>query len=269
MTEENRLIIEPYLKSYPKVSLIVSLSTLDKNEVVRFIADKLSLPLVDITDSVDYSFLNNLYLQPEPTIYLINLDSLTIPKQNSILKFVEECPTNAYVVLTSSNKSQIISTIMTRSIMFELHKYSKVEIVDTINSMDVDESVKNLLISICVTRDDIEDFNKFDLVSLYSLCNKIISSMGSATLPNTLSIKDKYIYFSDYEPGKFSLDVFTSMLSYCLLSSFKDTRSKIVYYLYVTVLNFKDKLLNKTLSREFLLDNLLIKLWKVSRGELV
>ena len=257
--------LSKYLQSFPKVSLFISTSTIDKTDCIKFVGESLSLEVKDITEDISYEFLNDLYLQTDRFIYTMDLDSLTIAKQNSILKFTEDCPSNCYLILTASYKTVVIPTILTRCVLFELHKYSGEEIAKYVDSSDY--SNKDLLKAISSTVDDVVDFSKFDLQSLYDLCVNIVNNLSNATLPNTLSISSKYLYYKDAEDGKYNTDVFSAMLSYVLLKSLKDTRENIVYQMYMQLVKFRDKLLNKSLSREYLVYELLLRLWKISRGE--
>ena len=260
---DDQKILSKYLSAYPQTSLVLSLSSRDKSEWVSAVSEYLHLEEYNITDNISYDFLNDLYINVNSYIYVIDLDSLTINKQNAILKFIEECPYGSYVILLSSLKSTVIPTILTRCVDFELHRYSKEDIEKYANELG---AANDLIINISNSFDDVDKFRDFDLKSLNTLCENIGKSIGVATLPNTLSIPKKYLYFKDKEQGKYSVEVFARMIKYSLGNLFQITKSKEVYYLYRQSVDFTDSLLNSTLSKEMLVDNFLIKLWKVSRG---
>lgn len=252
-----------YISNYPQTSLVVSLSDRDKVEWVNAVSGYMHIEQIDITENISYEYLNNLYLTVDNYIYVIDLDNITINKQNAILKFVEECPAGSYVILLASLKSTVIPTILTRCVDFELYRYTSTDIKKYADSLGVYDS---LLIGISNSFDDVDKFRDFDLKSLNTLCENIGKSIGKATLPNTLSIPKKYLYFKEKEQGKYSVEVFAKMLKYSLGKLFEISKSKVIYYLYETVVEFTDNLLNSTLSKEMLVDNFLLRLWKVSRG---
>ena len=260
MNSVDEKLLNRYLNNYPKASLIISMSDRDKQEFVSKVAEHLRVELIDITENLSFEFLNDLYLKTDGYVYLINLDSLTVNKQNVILKFVEECPSRSYVILLSSIKSTVIPTILTRCVEFDLYQYKK---------SDIEEYAKGLnplLIEISNSFDDVDKFREFDLNSLDNLCKNIGESIGRATMPNTLSISKKYIYFKDPEQGKYSLEVFAKMLKYSLGNMYKENKSKVTFDLFKATVEFTDTLMNTTLSKEMLLDNFLLRLWKISRG---
>lgn len=252
-------LLNRYLEKYPKASLLVSVSDRDKQEFVSRVAEHLKLELVDITENISFEYLNDLYLKVDGYVYVINLDNLTLNKQNAILKFVEECPSRSYIILHTSIKTTVIPTIMTRCVEFDLYQYKKSDIKDYADGLDP------LIVEISNSFDDVDKFRNFDLKSLNNLCKNIGNNIGKATIPNTLNIAKKYIYFKDFEQGKYSIDVFAKMLKYSLSELYKDTKSKTVYYLCKATVEFTDALMNTTLSREMLLDNFLLKLWRISR----
>ena len=261
MHTSDEQLLNKYIFNYPKSSLIISVSERDRTEFISKVAEYLHLDIVDITNDISYEFLNDLYLRTDGYIYTINLDSITVNKQNAILKFVEECPNKSYVILQTNIKTVVIPTIITRCVEFDLYRYTKIDIKNYASDSDP------LLVEISNSFDDVDKFRNFDLKSLNNLCENIGKSIGKATIPNTLLIPKKYIYFKDYEPGKYSVEVFTKMLKYSLSKLFEETRSKYVYYLCRATVEFSSILMNSTLSKEMLMDNFLLKLWKISRGE--
>lgn len=264
MYQEDEKLLSKYLSnSYPKASLVCSLSDRDKSEFVGKVANHLRLESTDITDSISYEYLNDLYLRTDGYIYVVDLDKLTVNKQNVILKFVEECPALSYVILLTKFKTKVLPTILTRCVEFELHKYSKADIKDYTDSLGINDQ---LLIDISYSFDDVDRFRDFDLKYLNNLCRNIGESIGKATLPNTMIIPKKYLYFKEREQGKFNLEVFVRMLQYSLGNLFMSNNSQVVYYLYREVVDFASNLENTSFSREMLVDNLLLNLWSISRG---
>lgn len=266
MNEHNENLLYTYIDKFPKTSILVGKSKVDKDDCLNYISTNLSMNVSDITGNVDYDYLNGLYLSTEPTIYTADLDNITPQKQNALLKFVEEPPVSCYVVLTTSSKF-ILPTLMTRCVVFGLHQYSTEEIRELAVMIGWQGESLDLLVSICETADDVKNFASADLLSVKGLAKNIIDNISKATMPNAISIANKYIYFKDPEDGKCSVELFTAVMSYVLRTEYCSSQARVLYGMYKALLNFKIKLLNKSLSREHLFEQLLIRFWEINRGE--
>lgn len=266
MNEHNENLLYTYIDKFPKASILVGRSKEDKDDCLNYISTNLSMNVLDITGNVDYDYLSGLYLSTEPAIYTADLDNITPQKQNALLKFVEEPPASCYVVLTTSSRF-ILPTLKTRCVEFGLHEYSREEIEELASTTGRQGEDLNLLVNICETADDVKRFGEADLLSVRGLARNIIDNISKATLPNAISIANKYIYFKDPVEGKCSVELFTAVMSYVLRAEYCATRLRVLYDMYRALLNFKIKLLNKSLSREYLFEQLLIRFWEISRGE--
>lgn len=264
MYREDELKLQKYLfGAFPKVSLVISMSRSDKNDFVEKVSNSVNMEVFDITEDISNEYLNDLYALITPYVYVIDLDKLSINKQNMILKFIEDSPSQSYILLLVSMKSTVIPTINTRCVEFQLHNYTKKDLIDYAKGLNIEN---DLLISVSQTLDDIDNYRNCDLMPLQNLCDSIGLNISKATLPNTLSIPHKYLYFKDKEPGKYDLDIFVRMLKQSFYKLFRNTKSKVVYDLYKETVSFTDKLNITSVSKEMLCDNLMIKLWVISRG---
>lgn len=265
MNQEDRSQLYRYLQQgFPKAVLLTSVSAWDKQEFVDEVARFLQLEAVDITANISYDYLMGLYVETGSYLYVINLDQIALSKQNALLKFVEECPTRTYVILLAQPGTTVLPTLQTRCIDFRLHTYTQAEIKQYADSRNLDQP---LMAAIAWSFDEVESFSQFNLENLYKLCINIGTNLSRATLPNTLSIAQKYLYFKEKEPEKYSVEVFARMLQYYLLTSFQNQPAKITYSLYGVVADFIKRLTNSAVSKEMLVNNLLLELWVASRGE--
>lgn len=68
--------------------------------------------------------INDSYIQPneaECKVYILaNADSMSIPAQNAFLKVMEEPPSYVTFILTASNKSKLLPTVLSRSVTVSL-----------------------------------------------------------------------------------------------------------------------------------------------------
>lgn len=262
MNEDNRKLLQPYLSDFPITSLLIGKSETDKRDCVNLISSDHNVE--EITERVDYDFITSLYLNTDMVFYVINLDNLSLAKQNVILKLVEEPPMSSHIIMLTSNVKLVLPTIITRSVEFKLHSYSKEELDKMIPANHPNRS---LLLAISETADDLEKFGEVDLQAVQSLCNNIFTNISRATFPNAMSIAQKYIYYKEPENSKFSVETFISVLSDFLLQRFKVEPTNRVYLLCKSVLDTRVKMLNKNLLREHLIEQMLLEFWKISRYE--
>ena len=85
-----------------KSILLVGEVDCGKHTLSKIIAELLNKECIDITNNISYDFITSLYLEVFSRLYVINLDELSLIKQNELLKLLEEPPTNAYFCILTS-----------------------------------------------------------------------------------------------------------------------------------------------------------------------
>jgi replication-associated recombination protein RarA len=156
----------------------------------------------NITAQIDGEFILNTYTETKPLIYLIELDKVDVKKQNVILKFIEEPPLYAKVILTTSRLNQIIPTLVNRCQCFTFEPYSLEEL--RVFSKD-DE-----LLVYCSTPGQILSYTGINIKDIANYCLKIVEKISSSNKGNLFAISDK-IAFKD-EKEKYNIDLFIKVL---------------------------------------------------------
>ena len=248
------------LDNFPKSVLLLGERGCGKHTYLKLIANKLGLQCIDVTEVIDFDYINELYQRSIPCIYYINMDNFTDKKQNVILKFLEEPLANSYVVLLSSDKSLLLETIINRCIVFEFEKYKPSDLKQFIESGEDQDLICNVL----RTPGQILESNTDNIKSLYELCLKLVEKLDKASYVNTLSISNKMNYKDEY--SKFDLLVFFDMLNYVFLEEYKvNSDDRIVEYLKKTI-QFRRRLSqDRRLNKQQLFENYLSELWGLSR----
>jgi len=248
------------LDNFPKSVLLLGERGCGKHTYLKLISNKLDLNCVDVTEVIDFDFIIGLYGRSVPSIYYIDMDSFTERKQNIILKFLEEPPANAYIILLSSDKTLLLPTIINRCTLFEFERYRYDELIQFIESGED----RDLICNVLTTPGQILEANTDNINKLYDLCVKLVEKLDKASYVNTLSISNKINYKDEYD--KFDLLVFFNMLNYVFLEEYRKTNNKrIIDYLKKTV-QFRRRLeQDKRLNKQQLFENYLSELWELSR----
>lgn len=160
------------LDNFPRTSILIGNSNLDKDRFIESFSNKYSLNIENITDNLNIDYINDIYSRTNIYSYVIDADKLTYKNQNVILKFIEEPLNNSFIFLKTRNERKIIPTIINRCFKFNLGNHLKEygEYIDT-----EDENV--------IYSSNIE--------SIELLCNNIFDNINKATLSNALTLTNK------------------------------------------------------------------------------
>lgn len=246
------------IDSFPRSIILMGEEGSGKHTISEYIKENiLKLPLYDITGKVSNEYINKIYLNPNPAIYLINLNDMTEKEENVLLKFIEEPLANSFIILLAESRVNVLNTILNRCIVFEMDSYSKDELSNFIS----EKENKDLILNVVRTPGKIKSIDFDNLVSLYSLCDNIVNKLSIASYSNTLSIVDKINYKEDY--NKYDINLFFDTLIYKLFNAFVNSHNIKLYNMYIKLINERKKLLDKRLNKELFMTNLLSNLWRL------
>lgn len=172
-------------KKLPKATLLVGPVGSGKHLVASFIAQTLNYEEKDITDTLSYDNLCEMYLSVRPYLYLINIDKLTENTQNELLKLLEDPPQLGYILVLCSNQFFVLNTIKNRCYIRELCTYSKNQLKNFLPSDD------DGILEYCYTPGDVLKFQGIDYKDINSFCEKIFDKIGVAAHSNLFRISDK------------------------------------------------------------------------------
>lgn len=192
------------LDSFPHSLILLGEKGSGKHLICDYISDHLAIELVDITESISFETISDIYIDPNPKIYMIDGTSLTEKKENILLKFIEEPPINSFIIILSESFSQIIPTIVNRCQIWFLSPYTR----DELREFTDDER----LLDIVKTPGQALKLKNQDVDSIILLCNTIIEKISSANYANTLTIVDKFNL--DNDDSKFDIDCFIQCMLY-------------------------------------------------------
>lgn len=245
------------IDNLPKSLLLLGEPGSGRRSIIDIISNKLGLSIIDITENISLSLLNEINIKPIPCIYLINGAYLNIQKENVLLKFLEEPSVNCYIIIIGESKKQFLSTIINRCQIWELEPYSKEELF----FFTKDDNI----LSIASTPGQIINLQNQNFEDLLNLCYTIIDKLCNANISNSLSI-DKKIKFSDKDNTGFELDCFIRCLSNLIVSRLEviDSNDSLLYnrlksYYFITNEFYNNRYLNQV-NKKLLFDSFLLSM---------
>lgn len=245
------------LETLPQSLLFVGKKGCGKHLCVQELAERLSIPIIDISSNLTFEFLQDIQVENvNPCLYLIDTTSITERAQNVILKFLEEPTKNVYIVLLSEDKESLLPTIRNRCVTMEWEPYSK----DELKQFIVDKTYENELLEVCETPGQITSINAGILQSLYKLCDTIVEKIDAAPYHNTLTIAGKINYKEDYD--KYDYHIFINVLRKRILRHYERTGRDIDLEIYKIVHKYAIMGRDSRMNREMIIKNMLTEMWE-------
>jgi len=245
------------LKNLPHSILLLGDYGSEMSEICEFISDTFVLPHYEITELISPEYIDDIYHMNSPGLYIIDGDKITEREQNMLLKFYEEPTTYSYVVFMCSGLFNIIDTIISRSYIFQLDRYSKEDLIDLCSN-----SNKDLELELANTPGTVNELNNINLEYLKKLSESILTKISTASIPDVLTIVDKINFKDEYD--KIPLWAFIKMLELTILELMKNGHP-VNYQISNLINNFKKYYIYMTDKKRYL-ENLLINLWLVSKN---
>ena len=246
------------IDTFPRSAIFIGDQGCGKHTLVNYIAENIiKLPVIDITDNLSNDLIDAIYRNPNPNIYIIDLNKLTEKSQNVILKFVEEPLNNSFIMLLCDNKNYILNTVLNRCIIFEFEKYTYDELKTFLPEINLD---KNIVINALKTPGKLKSINVNTLNGIVELSLKIIDKLQLSNIGNALTISN-YINFKD-EYDKFDLNIFLDILSYLMYNRFLTTNDKVILEMYKKLAEQRKSMLDLRIDKRLMFEHLLIDLWK-------
>ncbi len=252
-------------ETFPSAVLFVGDFGCGKHTLCKDLSVRFNIPLTDISSMITDEFIISCYTTPIPKFYLIDIPKLCVSKnvvliQNSILKFIEEPPQNAKIILLCEYQNQILPTIRNRCQTYIFDRYT-VEELKQITSIELEDTWFYTIYNTPGKLLSLSSPSSID--DLRALINKIVFNIHKASIPNILTIPNKI----DWGDGKgYNLQVFIAFMDYTLLDLIKtlpDVKPYVEYYKLTRELS--EKLTVLQVDARMLFENYLLNLKGVQR----
>lgn len=245
---------------FPKTILFVGDVGCGKHLFASLISNKLNIPIVDITDAISSDTISDINISVLPKLYLINIDLLIDKKQNCLLKFTEEPPTNAYLILLTTNINSVLDTIINRSIVFNFEPYSEAELKTFIS----DKTYESEILDICKTPGQILKFNHNAYMALDDLCTKLISYYNNVSFANLMTITNK-LNVDSKSQDKLAVIDFLNLMTIKSYSLYINTKQNSYYNIFKISNMYANRLSDSRLNKENIVLSYLADLWRLTK----
>lgn len=249
------------IDTLPRTILLVGPEGCGKHLLCQGIAEKFGFEKHDITEILTLENIQEIYQRTILTLYVIDCTKITSREENVILKFLEEPPKSAFIILLAETTNYMLSTVVNRCYQIVFERYSR----DDLAKFIVENSDEKTIISIAETPGQIKYLSTQPLQEMDNLANKIFSAIGTANFSNMLTITNKLAF--EEEKDKFDYKVFVKMLKHSILSLIMKDGSNTVYYsAYKLTTDLVKSINTPNINAKMVFDHYLCCLQKTMRG---
>lgn len=147
------------IETLPKTIAIIGPKGSGKHTIVDYIRDKFNFNDVeDITKSLTFNYIIDLYKETNIKLCVINANLLTQKQQYSLLKFIEEPSSNIFTIILSNSTNILLDTVLNRCYKIYIEPYTKEELNEFINKNNFKNNA-DLLLEYCKTPGQIKTYN--------------------------------------------------------------------------------------------------------------
>lgn len=249
------------LDELPKSIIIRGDSGSGKHVFSNMIIDKFGVDSEIIDYELTLDVLNDMYALSIPKFYIIDFKTLKEHKvierfQNTLLKFIEEPPEFAWIILLVSSRDEVLETIYNRCQVYKLSPYSLDELrqIAEMNGKNYSDRLLRLL----KVPGNIVSDNVSQVDTLIGLSNMMIDMLNKATPANALSIDKKF--FGD---NPLDLDLFLLIMLDNLFTKYTETNNNKHYKAFMITHKLFNDLSTLNVNKKDLFDNYLLRLKEV------
>lgn len=244
------------LDTFPRTLLLNGEKGCGKHTLLKYISSHLALEVEDITDNISLELISDIMLRPNPTIYAIDIDKLTLNEENAILKFLEEPLKNSFIILLSENKYNLIPTIFNRCVIWDFAPYEK----EYLRNFLVDKN-QDMILEYATTPGKVIEYCNHKIYDMVALANKIFDNISKANIANALSLS-KYLSFKS-EKDKFDVDIFFDILRKVAEKRYVNNLGIFKHWELTSKLVKKCKI--KNVDKKLLFDSYIIEMYMITR----
>lgn len=190
--QTNLLIkIDTMLHNYPKFSIIVGPKGSGKRTIVKYICNKLQLPIVPFGTGIEEvrNIIGMSYEQVNPICYLCaDADSMSIGAKNALLKITEEPPNNAYFILTLESMSNTLQTIESRGTVLTLDPYTNEELIEYRKLRKYKPDNDNVINDFCSNTGEVDELFRYDVSKFYKFAETVAFQIAIPTTGNIFKV---------------------------------------------------------------------------------
>ena len=244
-------------KSFPNPLLLIGEDGCGKTLTSQIIASKLNIELKNISEALTSETIDDIYLCPIPTLYFINtskfLSGNKVDKiEASLLKFLEEPPQNAKLVLSCTDINRLKDTIVNRCRIWTFAPYT----IEELKNFTSDETI----LQVAHTPGQVLSYIEQSPDKMKELAEKIIKKIHLASPSNVFAICNQLSFEEPIQKETFNIDLFVPVLEYVAAQLYITEESDNYYNIYSRILKLKDRLKVPYAKKEHLFSQFLMEL---------
>lgn len=256
--------------NFPKTVLLVGAKGCGKHSVISLIADKFKVNTLDISELISSDCIDYIYTNTSPMFYIIDASKITERHQNICLKILEEPPQNSHIVILAETKEAVLNTVYNRCVVYTFEPYNKDTLrlvaIENVNLANVSDEELNIMLDYCETPGDVKLLTHNTYTNMLSDVELLVAKISVMLFSNIFKLSNKINFTDEYD--KYDCKVFLRMLLQCIYKKIisENTNLDVLQEFYNLVDVTISKLVDSRLNKEMLVENMLTKMWKVSRG---
>lgn len=197
-----------------------------------------------------------------------DLDGMSVPAKNALLKFTEDTPKNTYIIATASNLDNVLNTLISRASVCYMERYSKSDLSDYIEyrKYDLTATEKDSVFAVCTCPGDIDKIAN-RVSEIYELAMKFTDFIGNTTIGNELKVST--LLSTKENDGKIDPSVFMRCVIAIAHERIVEGKDVFINYQIIhTTSSYVNAILQTGRNKQMLLDNWIIDLHRAVGGEL-
>lgn len=249
---------------FPVFSIIAGPKDSGKRTLCNYISKKIQADLFFFDNKIEdiHNFIDIANNQTRKVIYVLqDIDSASTNVKNALLKIVEEPVKNSIVILLCTNKDQLLPTIRSRGVLFELVPYSQAELLEWVEKSKTEVVDLNNCLKVCSYIGELKNAAAVKVNELLEYATKIINNINNSTLSNSLKISHK-LKLIEADDG-YDINLFLNCVQYQVVELSKTTKDIVVFNNYIDFMNLiqdtKNSLNLKAANKKYIIDEFIIK----------
>lgn len=256
---------------FPRFVLLVGTKGSGKKLLSREIANRLHYPLVPVGIGVDEvrDVIVNSYRNTEPIVYILpDTDKMSVAAKNALLKITEEPPQKAYFILTVTDLSNTLSTLISRACVLKMDNYKEEELLEYLkNKYDVSNMAENNIVFVIETAtvpEEVDTLMTYDVKEFRCFVETVATNLHTVSAANSFKILNKLALKKDED--KWDVLLFVQALRQELLRLYYNEDIEYYFRAYVQAGTLLKELKYKnSVNRQYCLDQFILDVRKIWR----
>lgn len=256
---------------FPRFVLLVGTKGSGKKLLSREIANRLHYPLVPVGIGVDEvrDVIVNSYRNTEPIVYILpDTDKMSVAAKNALLKITEEPPQKAYFILTVTDLSNTLSTLISRACVLKMDNYKEEELLEYLkNKYDVSNMAENNIVFVIETAtvpEEVDTLMTYDVKEFRCFVETVATNLHTVSAANSFKILNKLALKKDED--KWDVLLFVQALRQELLRLYYNEGIQYYFRAYVQAGTLLKELKYKnSVNRQYCLDQFILDVRKIWR----